>query len=44
MDGEEASTGAGFYLMLIKEFKCNICGRVCQGYLEFEEHMEEHKK
>jgi hypothetical protein len=44
MCADEALTGVGFYFMLIKEFKCEICGKVCQGYLEFEEHMEEHKK
>jgi hypothetical protein len=43
MNEDEVFMGAGIYFMLIKEFKCEICGKVCYGYLELEEHMEEHK-
>ena len=43
MNENEAFTGAGFYYLFIEEFRCELCGKICQGYLELEEHMEEHK-
>jgi hypothetical protein len=43
MNEDKGFIGAGFYFMLIKEFKCEVCGKFCYGYLEFEEHMEKHK-
>lgn len=43
MSNDEAFAFIGYYHLFIKDFKCKVCGRICQGYLEFEEHMKEHQ-
>jgi len=44
MHENEAFMGMSYYFMLVKKFKCKICGKICQGYLELEEHMERHTR